>query len=143
MNTGLLVRTFFIHSADFDTVKSELIVNYDKPYGCSVEATLAVIGGRWKPVILFHLLEQGTLRFNELRRLIGGTTQRMLTTQLRELERDGIVSRKVYPVVPPKVEYALTEHGWTLEPILLEMREWGARHMLRQSAAAETHEVAD
>ena len=110
-------------------------MNYDEPYGCSVEATLTVIGGRWKPVILFHLLEQGTLRFNELKRLMGGTTQRMLTTQLRELERDGIVDRKVYPVVPPKVEYSLTEHGRTLESILMEMREWGARHMLRQSAS--------
>lgn len=143
MIEDLLVRTFSIHSTDFDTVGLEAVVDYDKPYGCSVEATLAVIGGRWKPVILFHLQEQGTLRFNELRRLMGGTTQRMLTNQLRELERDGVVSRKVYPVVPPKVEYALTEHGRTLEPILLEMREWGARHMLRQSDVAETREVTD
>ncbi len=111
-------------------------MNYDAPFGCSVEATLAVIGGRWKPVILFHLLERGTLRFNELKRLTEGVTQRMLTTQLRELERDGIVARRVFPVVPPKVEYCLTPYGRTLEPILLEMREWGAIHGKRNQQLA-------
>ena len=106
-------------------------MNYDEPYGCSVEATLAVIGGRWKPVILFHLLERGTLRFNEMKRLIGGVTQRMLTAQLRELERDGIVHREIFPVVPPKVEYSLTDYGRTLERVLLQMRDWGAQHTAR------------
>ena len=117
-------------------------MNYDEPYGCSVEATLAVIGGRWKPVVLFHLQAQGTLRFNALKRLIGGVTQRMLTTQLRELERDGIVHREVFPVVPPKVEYSLTDYGRTLEPMLLEMREWGARHMARHSARHMARQMA-
>lgn len=112
-------------------------MNYDEPYGCSVEATLAVIGGRWKPVILFHLLENGTLRFNEMRRMTRGVTQRMLTTQLRELEQDGIIRREVFPVVPPKVEYSLTDYGKTLEPLLLEMREWGARHMTLHTPAPQ------
>lgn len=101
---------------------------YNCRYGCSVEATLDVIGGRWKGVILFHLLD-GTKRFNQLQRLLQGCTQRMLTLQLRELERDGVVQRKVYAEVPPKVEYSLTEFGRSLEPILLLMREWGDRYI--------------
>lgn len=100
-----------------------------EPYGCSVEATLAVIGGRWKSVIIFNLLQQGTLRHGELKRAIEGITPRMLTNQLRELERDGIVSRKVHAEVPPRVDYALTGHGKTLEPIMVAMRDWGAEHM--------------
>ena len=105
--------------------------NYKEPYGCSVEATLSVIGGRWKPVILFHLMEQEVLRFNEMKRTIKDITQRMLTNQLRELEKDGVVNRKVYAQVPPRVEYRLTEYGKTLRPILLNMRQWGAEHMQR------------
>ena len=105
--------------------------DYNKPYGCSVEATLAVIGGRWKPIILFHLLQSDAMRFSELQRTIEGITQRMLTKQLRELETDEVVERKVYAEVPPKVEYSLTDYGRTLEPILLEMREWGAKHMAK------------
>ncbi len=93
--------------------------------GCAVEATLSVIGGVWKPVLLFHLLD-GTLRFNALCRLTPSATPRMITLQLRELEADGIVRRTVYPEVPPKVEYDLTPLGRTLEPILVSMREWGA-----------------
>lgn len=92
--------------------------------GCSVEATLHYIGGKWKGVILYHLLQE-TLRFSEIRRRLPRITQRMLTTQLRELERDGIVLRTVYPVVPPKVEYTLTEHGLTLEPVIIALKKWG------------------
>ena len=92
--------------------------------GCSVEATLSVIGGVWKPVLLFHLLD-GKLRFNALCRLIATATPRMITLQLRELEADGIINRIVYPEVPPKVEYELTEFGKTLKPVLISMREWG------------------
>lgn len=92
--------------------------------GCSVEATLSVIGGVWKPVLLFHLLD-GKLRFNALCRLTPNATQRMITLQLRELEADGIVLRTVYPEVPPRVEYELTPMGRTLEPVLLSMRAWG------------------
>lgn len=92
--------------------------------GCAVEATLSVIGGIWKPVLLFHLLE-GKLRFNALSRLIPSATPRMLTLQLRELEADGVIKRIVYPEVPPKVEYELTDLGRSLEPVLLTMRNWG------------------
>lgn len=99
------------------------------PYGCSVEATLAVIGGRWKPVIIFLLMENKILRFGELKKKIDGITQRMLTNQLRELETDGVVSRKVYAEVPPRVEYSLTKYGRSLRPIMLAMRDWGAKHM--------------
>jgi len=98
--------------------------NYDCSKGCPVEATLEVIGGKWKGVTLYHLLE-GTKRYNELKRNVGNVTQRMLTKQLRELESDGLITRKVYPVVPPRVEYSLSEKGLTLKPILLALREWG------------------
>ncbi len=101
--------------------------------GCAVEATLSVIGGVWKPVLLFHLLN-GKLRFNALCRLIPLATPRMITLQLRELEADGIVKRTVFPEVPPKVEYELTELGQSLAPVLLSMRDWGER--LQASEAA-------
>src|ERR1700736_3829390 len=94
---------------------------------CSVGLTVEMVGGKWKGVILYFLLE-GTLRFSELRRKIPGITQRMLTLQLRELESDGLVERTVFPVVPPRVEYELTTFGESLEPVLLAMREWGTRY---------------
>lgn len=93
-------------------------------YGCGVEATLDLIGGKWKGVILYFLT-YGTLRFNQLRRLLPDVTQRMLTLQLRELEEDGIVHREVYREVPPRVEYSLTPFGRSLEPILQQLRSWG------------------
>lgn len=96
----------------------------DGKSGCAVEVTLSVIGGVWKPVILFHLLS-GKKRFMELTRLIPNATQRMLTLQLRELEEDGVIVRHVYPQVPPKVEYALTPLGRSLAPVLISLREWG------------------
>ncbi len=101
-------------------------------FGCPVEAALDVIGGKWKCVILFHLLTN-TRRFNELRRLMPGVTQRMLTRQLRELEADNIINRKVYAEVPPKVEYSLTEFGKTLEPILIILQQWGFEYLERIS----------
>lgn len=95
-----------------------------REYGCPVEATLDVIGGKWKGVILFHLMDEAK-RFNELRRLLPEVTQRMLTLQLRELENDGVIHREIYPQIPPKVEYSLTPFGETLKPILLLMKDWG------------------
>ena len=100
-------------------------------YGCPVEATLAVIGGKWKGVILYHLMS-GTKRFNEFRRLMSDITQRMLTLQLRELEKDGIIHREIFKEVPPKVEYSLTEFGRTLEPIIKLMRDWGEQYNLKK-----------
>jgi DNA-binding HxlR family transcriptional regulator len=101
----------------------------DKVYNCEKELTLGVIGGKWKMLILWHLGRQGTKRFNELKSLMPGITQRMLVKQLRELEEDRIVHREVYPVVPPKVEYSLTEHGISLLPILDMMYKWGENYM--------------
>lgn len=97
---------------------------------CPAELTLRVIGGKWKPVILWHL-SSGTKRFSELKRAIPGVTQRMLSQQLRELEGDGVVLRKVYAQVPPKTEYSLTEFGRTLGPILRLMCKWGTEHARR------------
>ena len=90
---------------------------------CPAETTLDVIGGRWKVPILWHLFD-GTKRFSELRRALAGVTQKMLTQQLRELERDGVVSRKVYPEVPPRVEYSLTDRGQSLRPVVDAMCKW-------------------
>lgn len=97
-------------------------------YGCAVEAAFDVIGTKWKGAILYHLLD-GKKRFNELRRLIPNVTQRVITLQLRQLEQDKVISRKVYPQVPPKVEYTLTDFGLSLKPILLSLREWGRKYM--------------
>lgn len=97
---------------------------FDCSPGCSVEAAVGLIDGKWKSVVLFHLLS-GTLRFNEIRRHVRNVTPRMLTNQLRELEADGLVERKVYAQVPPKVEYTLSPLGRSMEPILLALKDWG------------------
>jgi DNA-binding HxlR family transcriptional regulator len=114
------------------SVASEAVT---KDYHCPVEATLDVIGGKWKVVILFHLTHKGPHRFSELRRKIPGVSERMLTQQLREIEEDGIVHREVYPEVPPKVEYSLTDYGKTLRPITEVMCVWGQRHIKRLKAS--------
>lgn len=103
---------------------------FENKASCAVEATLRVIGGRWKVLILRELFF-GVKRFNELHRSISGITQKMLTQQLRELEKDGLVHREVYSQVPPKVEYSLTPLGKSLQPILGAMHEWG-NHFLEQ-----------
>jgi DNA-binding HxlR family transcriptional regulator len=97
-------------------------------YRCGVEVTLEIIGGKWKGVILWHLTRK-TLRFSQLRRRLPGVTQKMLTQQLRELERDGLLDRRVFAEVPPRVEYSLTEKGRTLTPLLSLMCEWGKQHL--------------
>lgn len=112
--------------------------SYDCSPGCPVEATLELIGGKWKGLVLYHLLK-GTLRFSELRRLLPSVTQRMLTRQLRELERDGLLTRTVHAEVPPRVEYKLTERGESLGPVLLALREWGRAHL---GAGMETKKAA-
>ena len=95
---------------------------------CPVEATLELIGGKYKALILWHLSE-GKLRFSELRKAITTATPKMLTQQLRELEEKQLIHREVYPVIPPKVEYSLTEVGKSLMPILVAMRDWGAGYL--------------
>lgn len=96
--------------------------------GCPVEKTLKVIGGRWKALILRELFN-GTKRFGELQRGLGRITQKMLTQQLREMEGDGVVNRKVYAQIPPKVEYSLTSLGKSLETVLDAMHQWGLKHL--------------
>jgi DNA-binding HxlR family transcriptional regulator len=101
----------------------------NKTFNCEKELTLSIISGKWKLPIMWHLGKEGTKRYGELKSLIPGITQRMLVSQLRELEEDLIVQRKVYPVVPPKVEYSLTDKGESLMPILESMYEWGKSYM--------------
>ena len=95
---------------------------------CAVDATMAVIEGRWKSIIICKLAHIGPLRFNQLIREIDGVSPRILTKQLKELESDGIVNRVSYPEIPPKVEYSLTDKGRSLGPIFLMMRDWGLSH---------------
>ena len=109
--------------------------NFAHRPGCAVEATLDLIDGKWKGVILFHL-QSGTQRFGELRKRMPGITQRMLTKQLRALEDDGLIIRKVYAEVPPRVEYYLSEIGESLRPVIDTLKEWGERHRQRSSCAA-------
>lgn len=109
--------------------------------GCPVEYTLDVIGGKWKGVLLYHMIE-GPKRFNEFRRICPAITQRMLTLQLRELEEDGVVHREVYQQVPPKVEYSLSEFGRTLVPIITEMKIWGEKYKKLSGATSEQAESA-
>ena len=106
--------------------------------GCSVEATLELIGGKWKGVILYHLLQESVLRFSQLQKLFPSCTQRTLTNQLRTLEADGFVKRVVYAQVPPKVEYSLTERGLTLTPVLLALKAWGDVELGKTDVAMAT-----
>ncbi|MCA1030917.1 helix-turn-helix transcriptional regulator [Bacillus timonensis] len=96
---------------------------------CKVETALDILVGKWKPVILFHIFQEGTLRFSELQRLIPDITKKMHTTQLRELEYHDIIKRKVYAQVPPKVEYSITNYGIGLTPLLESMHNWGLSHL--------------
>ena len=98
---------------------------------CPVAATLDLIGGKYKALILWHLSE-GKLRFSELRKVVKTATPKMLTQQLRELEAQDLIHREVFPVIPPKVEYSLTETGRSLLPILVAMRDWGAGYLRKK-----------
>jgi len=100
---------------------------------CPIEAAAEVIGGKWKARILFQL-QGGAKRFNELKRKLPGITQRMLTKQLRELEADQVVDRNIYPEIPPKVEYSLTEFGQTLKPSLQALQDWGLEYLDKLAA---------
>lgn len=106
---------------------------YNWKTGCDVEATLSVMGGRWKPVLLCRLMS-GRKRFGELCRLAPNATERMITLQLRELEADGVITRHVYAEVPPRVEYEVTEYGRSLQPIIVAMQEWGKDFKARKHA---------
>ena len=108
---------------------------YDRAIGCPIEATLDLIDGKWKAIILFHLLDR-TIRFNEMKRRLSKITQRMLTRQLRELEAVGLIKRTVFAEVPLRVEYALTPHGRTLEPVIRALWVWGDAHKTRLRLAA-------
>jgi DNA-binding HxlR family transcriptional regulator len=96
----------------------------DKEYHCAMDITMDFIGGKWKTVVLWYLKKEKK-RFNELKRLIPAITEKMLSLQLKQLEKDGIISRRVFPEIPPRVEYALTEFGKTLIPALDEIAKWG------------------
>ena len=105
-----------------------MIIFRDKEYRCPVELTINLIGGKWKAVLLWELFEK-TLRFNELTRLFPNATRKMVTQQLKEMERDGLVFRKEYIQIPPKVEYSLTDFGKTFMPILQSMNQWGEDYL--------------
>lgn len=105
-------------------VRHEMIVEQ-----CKVNEALSILVGKWKPIILLHLLKEGTLRFGELKKLVPEITQKMLTKQLRELEAEDIITRVVFPQVPPKVEYSISDYGESLAPILNIMHEWGTAHV--------------
>lgn len=97
----------------------------EKLFNCPVEASLSVVGGKYKSIILYHLMTDRTLRFNEIQKLIPQATIKMLSQQLKDLEAEGIIHKEIYPVVPPKTEYSITEFGETLRPIIMAMCDWG------------------
>ena len=99
---------------------------------CPVTATMKVLGGKWKPILINAIYHTTPARFGELKRSVIGITQSMLTQQLRELEDDGIISRKIYAQIPPKVEYTLTEFGLTLSPVIQTMANWGLEYKLNK-----------
>jgi DNA-binding HxlR family transcriptional regulator len=107
---------------------------YELETGCGVEACLEVVGGKWKGLILHHLMQHGTLRFNQLQKLKPNLSPRILTAQLRELERDEVIVSEVYPVVPPKVEYSLSPAGESLRELIQAMQKWGDRFLVRVNA---------
>lgn len=113
----------------------ELVLNYLKYDSCPVAATLSQIGGKWKPTIMY-LISHDVKRFGEMLRMIEGVSKKMLTKQLRELEKDNLISRKVFAQVPPKVEYSITKRGKSISPIIISMREWGLKHVLKNNKSS-------
>lgn len=103
------------------------------PDHCRVATTMEMIIGKWKIAIMLNLIHYGTMRFSQLQHVMPGVTQKVLTSQLRDLEQEGIVKRVVYPQVPPKVEYSMTEYGMSLQTILETMHEWGKAHIQRKT----------
>lgn len=117
---------------------------YLENYDCALEAAMDVIGGKWKGIILYHLLNQ-TMRYNDIKRMMPKITARILTNQLRELERDGLVQRQIFPEVPPRVEYSLTPLGESLRPVILLLSDWGESNIetiLKLRYRAEKHEAS-
>ncbi len=112
------------------------------PYVCGIDAALDVVSGKWKGLILWELNAHGTRRFAELRRGVPGVSEKMLTQHLREMEQDGLVHRKVYAEVPPRVEYSLTEHGLSLNAALDPLGTWGKERLRREKADLVEHEDA-
>lgn len=106
-----------------------------------IENVLKVIGGKWKVLIVFHLSQNEVVRFGEMKRLIPGVTQRILTNQLREMEADGLINRKVYPEVPPKVEYSLSDVGSELKAVYIEMKKWGEMNSKLLARVQKTREA--
>lgn len=112
-------------------------IKYDKKIvfdenSCPVTATMQVLGGKWKPILINAIYLTAPARFGELKRSVKGITQSMLTQQLRELEEDGLISRKIYAEIPPRVEYTLTEFGLTLSPIMQSMAKWGEEYRIKK-----------
>jgi len=111
---------------------------YELNTGCAVEACLEVIGGKWKGIILYHLMSHGVLRFSQIQKLKPGLSPRILTAQLRELEKDGVIHRNVFPGIPPRVEYSLASAGESLRPLIKAMQEWGDSYIQTNLPIRET-----
>lgn len=116
---------------DNQEVKNKKIFVFDED-NCPVTATMRVLGGKWKPILINAIYFTAPARFGELKRSVTGITQSMLTQQLRELEDDGLISRKIYAEIPPRVEYTLTEFGLTLSPIMQSMAKWGEEYRMKK-----------
>jgi DNA-binding HxlR family transcriptional regulator len=114
------------------STENKRLVQGEKVYNTPMEVTLEVIGGKWKALLVYRLLN-GALRFSELKRQVPGITEKMLTQQLRELERDGVLERTVFAEVPPRVEYCVSAHGRSLQPVLAAMCQWGRQHWQQQA----------
>ncbi len=117
-----------IENQEVDTIKK---IVFDEN-SCPVTATMKVLGGKWKPILINAIYLTAPARFGELKRSVKGITQSMLTQQLRELEDDGLISRKIYAEIPPRVEYTLTEFGLTLSPIMQSMAKWGEEYRIHK-----------